>query len=984
MTGALRLYTIPPEHAFVDALAAGLLERYGRDPLTLADATVLLPTRRAVRALSEALLRASGGRPLLLPAMRAIGDVDEDMLAFEAGNGEAELELPPAIPELRRRLLLAALVRKWKEQRGAAIDAAQAAQLAAELARLLDHLQTEGLPLEALQGLAPERFAEHWGETLAFLEVLRDPWRRILEAEGAMDPAERRIRLIRALAARWRARPPSGPVIAAGSTGSIPATAELLGVIARLPQGCVVLPGLDLAMDAESWAALGPTHPQFGFRQLLERMETTREAIELWPAGAPGPKAPAARLRLIAEAMRPVETTPAWGALPELPPDALDGFVRLDLATGQEEATAIALLLREALEKPGATAALVTSDRRLARRVAAELGRWKIAIDDSAGEPLGATEPGVFLRLVAEAFVEELAPVPLLAMLKHPLAQDGDRSATLRLARLLDRRVLRGPRPAPGFAGLIAAVRAEAPEDSELIAWVERLAARGAAFAGLVAQPRAPLNALLAAHVDFAEQLSRDDAGRVGLWDGEAGEELAAFVAELAEAAEDAPVVEGRSYAALFAELMSERVLRPAWGRHPRLHIWGPLEARLQHADLLVLGGLNEGTWPAEANPDCWLSRPMRLEAGLPAPERRIGLAAHDFAQAAAAPRVVLTRAEKVDGQPTTPSRWLLRLDAVLAAANLSWPKQPTADYRDWAAALDRPERPPPRLRPPYFAPPVEARPRKLPVTDIELWMRDPYGLYAKRVLGLRALNPLDAEPGARERGVAIHLALHRFVASHPGALPADALARLLRLGDEAFGPHLDSPDVRAFWRPRFRRIAEWFLENERALRAAGGRAATEVDGEIALRAPAGPFTLTARADRIEIGADGRLTLIDYKTGAAPQNRDVLSGWAPQLPLEAAIAAAGGFPGVPKGEIESMAFWRLTGGPTPGERVCVRGEMAEIVAEAEERLLRLVAAFDAPGTPYRARPRPDAAPRYSDYEHLARVREWSVSGAEQE
>jgi ATP-dependent helicase/nuclease subunit B len=484
VSGALRLYDIPSDQAFVDALAVGLLDRFGADPLALSRATVLLPTRRAARALRDALLRASGGRPLLLPAMRAIGDVDEDELAFDPLEGEDGLELPPAIPPLRRQLLLAALVRQWKERRGGRIDAAQAAQLAAELARLLDHLQTEGLALEALRGLAPERFASHWGETLAFLDVLQEPWRLVLEAEGAMDPAARRVRLIANLAARWRLRPPEHPVIAAGSTGSIPRTAELLGVVAALPRGAVVLPGLDRQMDDESWASLGPSHPQFGFRQLLDRLGAAREAVMPWPAATRGPRAPAARLRLIAEAMRPVETTPAWRSLPKLESGALDGLVRLDLPSGQDEATAIALLLREALETPGATAALVTPDRRLARRVAVELGRWKIAVDDSAGEPLGATAPGAFLRLAAEAFEEDLAPVPLLALLKHPLALGGGRAAFRRWTRRLDRRVLRGPRPAPGFAGLLAAARAIRPEDEGLVAWVERLAASGAAFAG--------------------------------------------------------------------------------------------------------------------------------------------------------------------------------------------------------------------------------------------------------------------------------------------------------------------------------------------------------------------------------------------------------------------------------------------------------------------------------------------------------------------
>ena len=977
MSGALRLFNIPSAHAFVDALAMGLLERFGAEPLTLSRVTVLLPTRRAGRALREALLRASGGRPLLLPGMRAIGDVDEDELAFDPLEGEDGLELPPAIAPLRRQLLLSALIRR----RDPAIDAAQAAQLAAELARLLDHLQTEDLGLDALVGVAPDALARHWQTTIEFLGVLAEPWRGLLAAEGALDPAARRARLLRALAARWRERPPEDPVIAAGSTGSIPATAELLGVVARLPAGMVVLPGLDAAMDEASWAALGPTHPQFGLKQLLERVGSERSAVAPWPV-SPTPPARLARMRLVSEAMRPVETTPAWRDLRDFPKDALEGVARVDLPGAPEEAGAIALLLRETLETPGATAALVTPDRALARRVAAELRRWDVEIDDSAGEPLGATPPGALLRLAAEALADELAPAALLALLKHPLVQAGSPERFRAEVRRLELRVLRGPRPGPGFRGLLSAAQAARNDAEEAAAFVARLAALSARFAGLVAQPLAALPDLLDEHVRFVEALTAGADGAPRIWDGEAGEGCAVFVAELREAAADTPPVEGRAYAALFAELMRSATLRPAWGRHPRLHIWGPLEARLQHADLVVLGGLNEGSWPKEASPDPWLSRPIRLQLGLPAPERRVGLAAHDFAQAAAAERIVLTRAEKVEGSPTVASRWLLRLDAAMDAAGLCWPARRAADLRAWQAGLDAAAGEPPRLRAPEFAPPVEARPRRLSVTQIESWMRDPYAIYARHVLRLRALDPLDADPGAADRGLAIHAALDAFLRAYPAALPDDAYPRLLEFGRAAFGAALERPGVRAFWEPRFERIARWFVEFERARRREWRTLATEVSGSAMLPGPAGPFELTATADRIDIGLDGRLAVIDYKTGAPPKRDDVLSGYAPQLPLEAVIAQAGGFPQTPAAEVATLEFWRLAGGWRAAEIASFAADGA--ASAARDGLVRLIARFDDPATPYRARPRPDAAPRYSDYEHLERLREWSSSGGDEE
>ena len=965
------VYTIAPEAAFVDALAAKILAETGDDKLKLLDYTILLPTRRACRALREAFLRATGGQATLLPAMRPLGDVEGDEFAFDDVSGA--IEVPPVIPALRRRLLLTRLIMGWG---GQTVSVDQAARLAMELERFLDQVQTERLSFEGLAGLAPERFAEHWRKVLDFLAIVTKAWPKVVREQGGIDPAAHRNLLLESLAARWSATPPKGQVIAAGSTGSIPATADLLAVIAAMPNGRVVLPGLMRAPDAESWRAIGveQTHPQHNLARLLARLKLVPDDVQDWmPRGRAS-----ARGALIAEVMRPADTTHAWRALGRLPAGALDGIQRIDCADTAQEAGVIALILRHALQTGGRTAALVTPDRNLARRVAAELRRWDIAIDDSAGEPLMASAPGGFLRLIAAMVAGGFAPVALLAVLKHPLAAGGLAPAAFRRgARLLERLVLRGPRPGPGFAGLHAALPANAGADGDDAAgFLELLESLTAPLSEAMAGPPVDLDPLLCAHIAVAQNLAaRDTApGAQVLWSGDAGEMLAGFIAELRGAADLLLPVVGHAYPALLDTLMAGASVRPRHSRHPRLAILGLLEARLQHADLLVLGGLNEGVWPPEPRPDPWLSWPMRDAFGLALPERRIGLTAHDFVQAFAAPAIVLTRAGKTDGQPTVPSRWLTRLDAVLRGAGAQ-DEVKAGHWRALRGLLHQPKLPV-AIPPAAPRPPLAARPRHLSVTQIETWMRDPYAIYARHILKLRPLDPLDADPGAADRGTFIHKALELFLRAYPDALPRDALDRLLEFGQTAFGDALAWPTVRAFWWPRFERIAGWFIAQETIRRNQIVHSVSEIDGRLEIAAAHAPFILTAKADRIDRLADGGYEIIDYKTGAIPRASDIGLGFAPQLALEAAILHEGGFADLPAGAVRRLAYWRLGGGDPPGKIKPVKEDAALLADAALDGLKAMIAAFDDPDTPYAAIPRPGYAPRFNDYAHLARVREW--------
>src|SRR5688572_21114961 len=1032
--GALRdkpnVLSIPAGVSFADTLAVALLREADGDPLKLAAMTVLLPNRRACRTLQEAFLRQAirpDGSASLLPRLMPIGDLDSDDLSVLGGAlFGAAADIPPAIGELKRRMLLARLVMAAPARGGprtGTIRLDQAAQLAAELARLLDQVETERKDLSALEGLVPESLAEHWQLTINFLDILRRAWPEILADEGAIDPADRRNRLLDLQRAVWEAAPPSAPIIAAGSTGSIPAAAALMHTIARLPRGAVYLPGLDRAPSEEDWLTIAadPSHPQYGLAHLLTRFGITRSDVEditLNPLpqlggglgrgkpeheriesslASPTPALPqfgggGNRAEIVSAALLPAERTHGWKERAEamLPLEvgaAMTGVTRIDCQSEREEAQVIALALRRFIaEHEDGVAALVTPDRTLARRVAGGLKRWRIEIDDSAGQPLSQTAPGAYLLALCDAAANDWAPIPLLALLKHPLSAAGRALGSLRRsARRLDRAVLRGPRPAPGWDGLRQAIDASTRGDHPTLK--EDAAAKLARIVGALERATAPMAGWtgklppaerLRAAVAAAEALAAtdDERGVQRLWRDQAGEALSDFVHDALQSFTGLPAVAAEDFTALMLELLSGVAVRPRFGKHPRLAIWGPLEARLQQADLLVLGSLNEGTWPGESAIDPWLNRPMRQGFGLPAPERKVGLSAHDFQQAMGAPKVLLTRAERVDGAPTVPSRWLLRLDAFLTCAAEGLPSNAGALERRLAHLIDRPQKVEPGRRP-MPRPGAARRPDQLSVTQIEAWRRNPYAIYARHILRLKKLDPLDQDPGAADLGNAFHKKDTATTERFPHALPSDSLALLRADGEAAFQPWLDRPNVWAFWQPRFQRIAAWWLGVERARRTALMTAiVTEREGKLELPDLASPFTLTARADRIDVWRDGGLTVIDYKTGTLPKKEDIELGFAPQLTLEAAMALADAFEGVGGTTIAELAHWKLSGNRDGGTIDRVKGNLMALADGAKAGLIALVRDFSDDGMPYTATPDAAYAPAYDDYAHLARNTEW--------
>jgi ATP-dependent helicase/nuclease subunit B len=1018
---APHVFTIPASAPFLPTLIRALTNGEliagfpnATDPLALANATLFLPTRRACMLAREAFLDVLGVEAAVLPRIVPLGDIDEDELAFaEAASGEAGLDVPPELGGLERRMLLAQLVLAWAERlkpgKGEppliVHSPAAALALADALARLIDDMTTRQVAWERLNGLVPDHLDRYWQLTLDFLKIAGEHWPKLLDERGAIEPAARRDLLIEA--ERIRLAVNDAPVIAAGSTGSMPATAKLLATIAKLPHGAVVLPGLDTGLDDDSWELIGGVkdgarvvqppasgHPQLAMHALLRRIGIERDEVAQLAANG-------ARERLTSEAMRPSDATERWAErIGEGTRDeALAGLVMIEAANAEEEALAIAVALREAVAQDK-TAALVTPDRALARRVVAALGRWNIEADDSGGDALPDTEAGVFARLTAQAALGGLEPVTLLALCKHARFRLGAAAgAHTRAIATLELAVLRGPRPRPGTKGLahaLATLRAtkETLHGSDprkritnadldaAQALVERLSAALAPLEDT--KGKHSFSALAALHADAVRALSANDSGMEAAFAGEDGAKLADAFAEIAEQRADLRAAPG-DYADLFETAIAGEVCRRAGRPGARVRILGTIEARLIHVDRIVLGALVEGVWPPETRSDPWLSRPMRLELGLDLPERRIGLSAHDFAQLLGMPEVILTRAAKLGGAPTVASRFTQRLAAVAGEAQWKSAVERGAQYVAWARNLDHAEKITPAKRP-RPVPPLEVRPTRLSVTEVEHWLRDPYTIYAKHILRLAPLDAVDTPPGARDRGTVIHGAVGDFTEQYAKGLPDDPLAVLLAIGEKRFAPLQDYPEARAFWWPRFQRIARWFVAWETQRRANAATLFAEVPGSLKLPFGKRTFKLTTRADRIELLADGSYAILDYKTGSTPTEKQVRTGLSPQLTLEGAILRAGMFEGVPAGSISQFAYVSVRGRDPAGEESAIEFKDGSADQHADRALAKLkgiVARFEDEATPYRSLVSPMWKTRYGDYDHLARVKEWSA-GAEDE
>jgi ATP-dependent helicase/nuclease subunit B len=1021
------VFTVPAYRPFLESIARGVLDEVGNDPLKLSDYSIMVPNREAVYLLRQIFMEQLGGKAGIIPDIDAPGNVDNDYLSLQLSNSpllsQVLMDIPPPVSRLERQLILASEILKIP---GMASSLQKAITLGGELGNFIDDLQRNNIELKDVDSLVPEAFRTYWSDTADFLKIITEIWPAKLEEIGKIDPEDHHNALLRIEAEHWRQHPPTKRVLAVGFNDTTPATLDFLHAISTMPQGAIILSGADTVLDDTSWNALTEVHPQYGIKRTLDYLNVTRDSVTEWSASEDDRKKPrmndvavtnTERQVLLRETMRPAATAERWSALKSykkpgqkkspaarqteenatIDTRALNGVEMITCGTPQEEASAIALKMRETLETPGRTAMLVTADRSLARRVSARLKMWKVNVEDSAGQSLSDSPVGVYLLSTARMAAQEWAPVPFLEALKHPIAALGeDKEVFSRKIMQIEDKILHGARPGPGVNGAKRALKdafnrvAMKPDNTLSIEQIEaekaalekvidRLQIAGKDFfEKMASKDKRPFCDLLDDHIRFVEALAADDkvTGVSRVWRGESGVMTARFLTELREASKYMPALTGADYTDVLQTLMRNITLHPQVTGHPALKIVTPEQASLQKADIVILGAMNGEVWPAPIKENPWLSPEMLKKLGLPSPDVGVGRDAHRFVQTASNPEVLISRAVRSGDAPTVSSPFLTRLMMVLRGAGLDAEVEGKSRLLDIHNAIHTPSSVNP-VAPPAPKPPVDKRPKELPVTAVEMLMRDPYSVYAKYILKLRPRAPLDAHPSVGEKGTFTHAALDAFVKKYPDKLPADAYDQLLKIGEETFKERMDNPAVQAFWWPRFQRIAKWFVKFENERREMTKTLGTEVRGKLQIDMGGGEtFTLTCIADRVDRDAENNIAIIDYKTGSVPTQKAVEGGFSPQLTLEALIASSGGFKNIPAHEVGELEYWKLSGGKPAAEVIAVGGSIEELMTKARAGIEKLIRAYNDPNTPYLPSPRPEWAPRYQSYGHLARTGEW--------
>lgn len=1011
MTGSTHrqnLFTIAPHAPFlktlVDRVCDGtLLDDWDiAGPFSLADVTIILPTRRARLALADAFATKLGGAALL-PDIRTFGGAPEEEEPFLPPYDAAPI--PPSVAPLKQKLMLAHLIEAWANIQNKATPelrpgAGEILSLAQSLAELIDDCHVEQIDPKTLRTIAPENLAANWQTNLEFLDIALEMWPQILAERGEIDAAAaRNLRLQRqtnALPTLFGDR----PVIAAGSTGSIPATANLLQAITRLERGVLVLPGLDTTLSADSFATLTDPandphgHPQYGLAQLLRRLNTSPVAVQELAAESNKTRTIVAR-----QALALADEIAQWADTREqYTNDLSNAFSTVEVAiarTDEEQARAVALAARNALSD-SRTVGIISPDRNLARRIAAELLRFEIEVDDSAGTPLFQSRIGRLARQVLALVAKNFSPVDVMALVRNRRVSIGQsRARVTAAADLLEVALLRGPRPGPGIEGLLS--RLDANLNNEIDhSPLQLTAAQGLEIRELIAglrQATAPLIDCLGqssfAVTDFATALGKALANVIENPKDQPDEpwlEIRQFndwITALQSETGNGPRLKSFGIEASLEALMSGLTMRTPQSTRDDIAIWGQLEARLQNPDLMILAGLSEGTWPEATDPGPWLNRSMRLKAGLEPPERRQGQAAHDFEMAFGNAHVLITRAERAGTSPTTPSRLLQRLEAYVGADIASAMKTRGQGWVEAARDLDFVSKPEPALRP-TPKPPVDKRPKSLSITEIETLIRSPYDLYAKYVLGLRRLDALGDDPDASARGTLIHKIFGDFIEEGIDPTSANALERLYEIADSVFAALAATPERRTIWLERFKPAAEAFIDFERARTSRTSARHAELYGKWIFPLSGSDFTLRGRADRIDVMRDDSVEIFDFKTGSVPSAADMRDLNAPQLLLEAAMVREGAFEPIGTRPTTALAYIKIGAGPAPFEiNPFALAKDKDIAAATDETLRRLYAQIEAyllnADTPMAAHIFPNPKQRFrGDYDHLSRTGEWTL------
>lgn len=959
-----KIYNIGLTDSFVDVLAQRFCALCENHPDKLSKMLFLLPNVRACQNLADAFVRHRGMQPTILPTIMPVLQVDEDEV-YLTSHEYIDADLAPAISVQERNLLFTKMIKQTPKKWGVCdVSLAQAYKLAQNLSSLIDLAENENVSLNKIADIVPDEYAAHWQEILKLLRIITHYWPQILQEQHKQNPVARKNKLLLSQIKSWQKHVPYEKVIMAGNTAGFYALKQILKSVWELENGEIYLYGLDIDLAQNDWEKIDENHPQFELKELLAFLSIDRsDVINIGSADR-------AREQLISEVMRPADSTQQWLNISQhcFDKKSFENLQIVNCDDLRQEALACALIIRQTLNEPQKVAALVSSDREFARRVISELKRWNIIADDSSGQPLNLTPIGTYLRLILDVIEQNYSAVSVLALLKHPFTRCSMSAFEFNTClRELEQQ----------WRGLN-----KTPLENKLL---QKLYEILAPLSDLYFSAHVELGQFLETHIKTAENLADNEqkSGDKIIWQHDDGVFMAQFLSNFIETSIGFGSICGNDYTGFFNVLCSEQNVRSRFGFSPRVKILGPIEARLNQYDVTIIAEANEGVWPKIPEADLWMSRPMKQKLGLPPLEKSIGIGAFDFAHLLAGKEVYVTRAQRLNGVPADKSRWLLRLETVMAA-NFGKDKSRYSFMYDtkfslWAKNLERADFETinaSKLEAPHPCPPVYARPRRISASKIEQLMFDPYIIYARYILNLKPLDDLDRIADAREYGIVLHQILKEYVSEHNGIYPdyEQALQELMDKAQKKFAALKIDAETLAFWLPKLKEQMQWFVSKESSYSQNVAKSHTEIFGQISYDAPAGEFVVEATADRIDEMKDGTLSIIDYKSGAAHGPSEIMRAKAPQLPVEGLIAQNGGFKTIKGTEVSVLKYWRLG----KKEIGCEGKDVAVALQNVDENLRKLFNRYDFENTPYLSHPDPSRITSCTDYDHLARYYEWSL------
>ena len=970
---------------FLDNLASGLLARHEKsEPINLGNTVIILPAEEARRNLLKILTTMAKPKALLLPRMYTVSESPSFRRPHRTGDLDRILPwdlLPdrPPIPSVSRDLLLGRLIFQWRKGHYQTSSGSlhRCLKIAPTLGRLFDEFQAFQVNYLSLDQSSASDDALHWESVDKFLRIVIKQWPGILSEQIWQDPMLYDQLITKLLIQHWKQEPPKNDIIAAGFTGNLPHIANLLSFIISLPTGHMVIPSLARGLERKTWENLPEDHPQYPIKKLLVSLKVENNQVPEWfnqfgyANATPPPKPP---FNFITSAFRQGEDQDGAKSGRRI----LSNLAMITAQNIYSEAQTISLIIKEFLTSKQGGVSLFAEDQKLIKQVTLHLRQWNLDLCNyttSSPDPSGASS---FLQLVAEMTCSAVSPVSLLSAFKHPMCT-GHTSPTLfnKLRNKLELKCLRGIRPEPGFSGIIASLQNRANKDRELIAWLQRLDRASLHFCRLVKSRKVSLKSLLAAHLDFSIwlcQTEKDSATR--LWESNEGRSLFLHLNTLCSTLKESFTLDGAEYSDMFRVLLHNMPNDPQDFDTACIHTYNPEQTLFSPSSLHILAGMNQTTWPSISQSDQWLSPQIRQTLNLPGKEKTKAFAGLHICQASAASKVVLTRSRIINGVQTAPAYHFAYLENVAKKVGLHEAIDESRYWHDLGQALEQKTLSIPQSRRPAPTPPVSARPRTLSATKIERWMQDPYGIFVSTILKIRPLESVDAKAGPSDYGRMVHEALQKFVQNYPTNMPPNPHQKLLDFGQASFRKVRVQPEAYAFWWPRFERLARYFIEQEGKTRRHITTTYAEITGTTTIDLVSGPFTLTTRADRINMRADGKVDIIDYKTGALPTAPKILDGSKPQLLLEALIALDNGFEEIETREVNSIITIQLSGTSITGNHRTIQSGISTKAAELLSRLTKLIESFDNEKTPYHFVPHNDFAPQHNEFEHLARMKEW--------